>query len=93
MTAFPAPLADLARAEGLRLSTFDWRDLPDHEPLTGTAVIGAPDHLEAFERQFVNARIGTDGGVRTLMAKPGRESAETVLYFPGYHLHEEPEQA
>lgn len=92
MPAFPAHLAETALAAGLRLSAFDWRAMPNHEPLTGTAVIGDPGDLEAFLRRFVNTQIGSDGGIRSLMAEPDEHSTETVLYLPGYHLDSETEQ-
>jgi hypothetical protein len=88
MATFPPHLAASATAEGLRLSPFEWieNDLPGREAASGTAVVGDYDRLEAFLDRFVAARIGADGHVRALLAKPDPGTVESVLYFPGYYL-------
>lgn len=90
MSTFPAHLAEAARAQGLRLSAFEWRDdMPGREAASGTAVVGDPAQLEAFEAEFIAARIGVDHGIRTLLTEPDSQTAESVLYFPNYHLEGE----
>lgn len=93
MALFPPHLAASAAAEGLRLSPFEWieNDLPGREAASGTAVVGDYDRLEAFLDRFVADRIGVDGSVRALLAKPDRDTVESVLYFPGYYLDGERE--
>lgn len=103
MPVFAARWVDEARAQGMRVSRFEWSDdLPGRDAASGTAVVGDPEQLEQFLRRFVAANIsdgvravtvppeaGTAEGVRAILVPPGTQTVESVLYFPNYHLEGE----